>query len=99
MMENNKEKKHDSVLMGWTDDPVLYEGEVSRWSARLHESNIKDIQENYLNEKGYVRIEMFRSKNGKSYLRVQDPNSESVKEYKAKKQAEVASEKSDDLPF
>lgn len=98
-MENNKEKKHDSVLMGWTDDPVLYEGEVSRWSARLHESNIKDIQENYLNEKGYVRIEMFRSKNGKSYLRVQDPNSESVKEYKAKKQAEVASEKSDDLPF
>lgn len=99
MMENNKEKKHDSVLMGWTDDPVLYEGEVSRWSARLHESNIKDIQENYLNEKGYVRIEMFRSKNGKSYLRVQDPNSESVKEYKSKKQAEVASEKSDDLPF
>ena len=99
-MENNKDKKHDSVLMGWTDDPVMYEGEISRWSARLHESNIKDIQENYLSEKGYVRIELFMSKSGKPYLRVQDPNSEAVKEYAAKKQAEAASKNNDDaLPF
>lgn len=97
-MENNN-KKNDSVLMGWADEPVFYNDELSRWSVRLHESNIKDITENYLNEKGYVRMELFMSKSGKPFLRVTDPNSEAVKEYKAKKQAEVAQEQGDDLPF
>jgi hypothetical protein len=94
-----EKKKHDSVLMGWVDEPVFKEGSIDRWTVRLHETNIKDIQENYLNEKGYVRMELFVSKAGKCYMRVKDPNSEAAKEYAKKREAEAVKSQDDDIPF
>lgn len=95
----SEKKEHDSVLMGWADEPVFYEDQLSRWTVRLHASNIKEVLEKYCNEKGYARLELFMSKAGKPFLRVSDPNSAKAKEYKAKKEAEVAQQGGDDLPF
>ena len=77
------DKKYDSVLVGYTDEPRMYEGELSSWSVRLKDTELK---------------EMIFSKNGKPCCSVFDPNSEAAKEKRAAKAAATEAV-TDDMPF
>ncbi len=113
------QQKNDSVLMGFADEPKFYEGQLSSWRVKLRDFELKEILDRYLmagkDGAGSVSITLFMSKSGKPFARVYNPNSESAREYKAKREQEQkASEKQaapakakavesapadDDLPF
>tara|TARA_R100001369_G_C3298117_1_gene165199 strand:+ start:385 stop:681 length:297 start_codon:yes stop_codon:yes gene_type:complete len=96
------DKKHDSVLVGWADEPNYNDNnELMSWRLRLKDHELKEMLDKYLtikNEKGggNAYLTMFMAKSGKACCRVYDPNSEGAKEAREAKQAtSVAS----DLPF
>ena len=102
------DKKYDSVLVGYAEEPVYYEGQLSRWSGRFKDHELKEMIDKFATTRnaegqgGNIYITFFMSKNGKPCIRVFDPNSEAAKEKRAEKQAaqpKKADEKADDLPF
>ena len=89
------DQKYDSVLVGYAEEPRMYEGSLSSWSVRF-----KDKYATTRNEEGQggnVYLTMFMSKNGKPCCRVFDPNSEAAKEKRAAKQA--SQPQTDEVPF
>ena len=100
------EKKYDSVLVGWADDPKYNDkGELMSWTVRLKDHELQDILKQYITQRdeegrgGNAYITLFMSKNGKACARVYNPNSEAAKEKRAQKQAANAEPESADLPF
>lgn len=100
------EKKYDSVLVGWTDDPKYNDkGELMSWSVRLKDHELKDILDQYITSRdeqgrgGNAYVTLFKSMEGKSHARVFNPNSEAAKEKRAEKQMSNASATADDIPF
>lgn len=96
--------KYDSVLVGYTEEPRLYEGQLSSWSVRLKDTELKEMIDKYATKRnaegqgGNVYLRLFLSKTGKPCCSVFDPNSEAAKEKRAAKAA--ASEAvTDDMPF
>ena len=95
------ERKPDSVLVGWADDPMYNDkGELISWRLKLKDHELQDIIDKYMTTKserggGNAYLTMFMSRSGKACCRVYDPNSEGAKEARAKKSEAVA----DDLPF
>ena len=98
------DKKYDSVLVGYTDEPRMYEGELSSWSVRLKDTELKEMIDKYATKRnaegqgGNIYLKMFMSKNGKPCCSVWDPNSEAAKEKQAAKQAKTEAV-TDDMPF
>jgi hypothetical protein len=100
------DKKYDSELVGWADDPQFNEdGDLIAWSVRLKDHELQDILKQYITKRdeegrgGNAYITLFMSKNGKACARVYNPNSEAAKEKRAQKQAANAEPESADLPF
>jgi len=85
MME---EKKYDSELIGWVDDPVFTDdGQIISWTIKLKDHELKDILDNYISTRdpktghgGNARIKLFMSKQGKACGSVYNWNSEAAKE-------------------
>lgn len=99
-------KKYDSELIGYTNDPVYNDaGELMSWQVKIPKMELETIIEKYLtsvNEKGQganAYITLFMSKAGKPCCRVYNPNSEAAKEYRQAKQQEQKTSVADDLPF
>ncbi len=96
--------KYDSVLVGYTEEPRMYEGELSSWSVRFKDHELKEMIEKYATTRnaegqgGNIYLTLFMSKNGKACCRVFDPNSEAAKERRNAK-AEKAEAEGDALPF
>lgn len=97
------EKKYDSVLCGFAEDPQHDDGgQVQYWKVRFTDQELKEIAEKYATRRneegkgGNVYFTLFVSRNGKACCRVYDPNSEGAKEYRAKRQQQ---QQADDLPF
>ena len=96
--------KYDSVLVGYTEEPRMYEGQLSSWSVRFKDNELKEMIDKYTTSRnaegqgGNIYLTLFMSKNGKPCCRVFDPNSEAAKEKRAAKhtQAEAVT---DDMPF
>lgn len=100
------EKKHDSVLVGWADEPRFTDsGELMDWTVRLKDHELKDILDQYVtsrNDKGHggnVYITLFKSKAGKSHARVYNPNSEAAREKREEKNNQAATQEGSGLPF
>ena len=97
------DKKYDSVLVGYTDEPRMYEGQLSSWSVRLKDTELKEMIDKYATKRndqgqgGNLYVTMFMSKSGKPCCRVFDPNSAAAKERRDAKKAETSTE--DALPF
>ena len=77
------DKKYDSVLVGYAEEPVYYEGKRTHvWNVRFKDHELKEMIDKYAtsrNEEGQggnIYITFFMSKNGKPCIRVFDPNSE-----------------------
>ncbi len=100
----NDDKKYDSVLVGYTDEPRMYEGELSSWSVRLKDTELKEMIDKYATSRnaegqgGNVYLKLFMSKTGKACCSVFDPNSEAAKERRAAKAAATEAV-TDDMPF
>ena len=98
------DKKYDSVLVGYTDEPRMYEGELSSWSVRLKDTELKEMIDKYATKRnaegqgGNVYLKLFMSKTGKPCCSVFDPNSEAAKERRADKAAATEAV-TDDMPF
>ena len=44
-----EEKKYDSELIGWVDDPVFTDdGQIISWTIKLKDHELKDILDNYI---------------------------------------------------
>lgn len=100
----SQEKKHDSALIGWTEDPKFNDNnELMSWTLKLKDHEIKEMADKYMtakNDKGHggnVFLTLRMSKGGKAFCTVYDPHSEAAKESRSKRAN--ASESSDDLPF
>ena len=95
--------KYDSVLVGYTEEPRMYEGQLSSWSVRFKDNELKDAIDQYATKRdengqgGNIRFRLFMSKSGKPCLSVWDPNSEAAQE-RRNNQAKNG-KGSDDLPF
>lgn len=101
----SEQKKYDSALIGWTEEPKFNDnGELMSWTIKLKDHELKDIADRYVtkrNEQGqggnaYLTLRV--NKAGKAYATVYDPNSEAAKEKRAEK-ANASASKEDDLPF
>ena len=98
------DKKYDSVLVGYTDEPRMYEGQLSSWSVRLKDTELKEMIDKYATKRnaegqgGNVYLKLFMSKTGKACCSVFDPNSEAAKERRAAKAAATEAV-TDDMPF
>ena len=96
--------KYDSVLVGYTEEPRMYEGELSSWSVRFKDHALKEMIDKYATSRnaegqgGNVYLTLFMSKNGKPCCRAFDPNSEAAKIKRAEKLAS-AEAVADDMPF
>ena len=96
--------KYDSVLVGYTEEPRMYEGQLSSWSVRFKDNELKEMIDKYTTSRnaegqgGKIYLTLFMSKNGKPCCRVFDPNSEAAKEKRAAKQTQ-AEAVTDDMPF
>ena len=95
------DKKYDSVLCGFAEDPQHDDqGSVQFWKVRFTDLELKEIAEKYATRRnaegkgGNVYLTLFMSKNGKACCRVYDPNSEAAKDYR-----EQRKKQSEDLPF
>jgi len=100
------DKKYDSELIGWVDEPVYNEqGELISWSIKLKDHELKDIMDNYVTPRddkgqgGNARIKLFMSKNGKACGSVYNFNSEAAKERRAAAMARQNEQSDGDLPF
>ena len=100
------EKKYDSELIGWVDEPVYNEqGELISWSIKLKDHELKDIMDNYVTPRddkgqgGNARIKLFMSKNGKACGSVYNFNSEAAKERREAAMARQNEQSGGDLPF
>ena len=99
--------KYDSVLVGYAEEPRYFEENLSSWSVRIKDTELKEMIDKYATrrndagEGGNVYFKLFMSKSGKACCSVFDPNSEAAKERRAAKQAaaEAAEAVADDLPF
>ena len=97
-------KQHDSVLIGYCEEPRYYEGQLSSWSVKFKDTELKEMIEKFATTRnaegqgGNVYVKLFMSKNGKPCCRVFDPNSAAAKEKRAAKQAQ-AEAVADDMPF
>jgi|TARA_R100000322_G_C5280085_1_gene149511 hypothetical protein len=93
---------YDSVLVGYTEEPRMYEGQLSSWSVKLKDTELKEMLEKYTTTKnaegqgGNVYLKLFMSKNGKPCCSVFDPNSEAAKQKRAERKQKA---ESSDLPF
>ena len=64
------DKKYDSVLVGYTDEPRMYEGQLSSWSVRLKDTELKEMIDKYATKRnaegqgGNVYLKLFMSKTG-----------------------------------
>jgi hypothetical protein len=101
MSEQNK--KYESVLVGWADDPIYNEsGNLMGWKFRLKDNELKDCIDQYTTERdsegkgGNVRFNLFMSKSGKACLSVWDPNSEAAQERRNEKTKTGSTE---EVPF
>ena len=98
------DQSYDSVLVGYTEEPRYYEGNLSSWSVKLKDSELKEMLEKYTTTRnaegqgGNVYLKLFMSKNGKPCCSVFDLNSEAAKTRHAEKKAQSQAETSD-LPF
>ena len=98
------DQSYDSVLVGYTEEPRYYEGNLSSWSVKLKDSELKEMLEKYTTTRnaegqgGNISLKLFMSKNGKPCCSVFDPNSEAAKTRRAEKKAQSQAETSD-LPF
>ena len=98
------EQSYDSVLVGYCEEPRYYEENLSSWSVRLKDTELKEMIEKYATrrneagEGGNVYLKIFMSQSGKSCCSVFDPNSEGAKEKRAAKLAK-AEAATDDMPF
>jgi|TARA_R110001592_G_scaffold349449_1_gene644723 hypothetical protein len=96
--------KYDSVLVGYADEPRMYEGELSSWSVRIKDTELKEMIDKYAttrNEEGQggnVYLKLFMAKTGKACCSVFDPNSEAAKEKRAAKLAKTEAV-TDNMPF
>jgi hypothetical protein len=100
------DKKYDSELIGYTDDPVYNDaGELMSWRVKIPKMELETILEKYLtsvNEKGQganAYVTLFMSKAGKACARVYNPNSEAAQEYRNSKKQQSTASVADDLPF
>ena len=99
--------KYDSVLVGYAEEPRYFEENLSSWSVRIKDTELKEMIDKYATrrndagEGGNVYFKLFMSKSGKACCSVFDPNSEAAKERRAAKQAatEAAEAVAYDLPF
>ena len=95
---------YDSVLVGYCEEPRHYEGQLSSWSVKFKDSELKEMIDKYATKRndegqgGNIYIKLFMSKNGKPCCSVFDPNSEAAKTKRAEKQAK-AEAVADDMPF
>jgi len=114
MSNEKKEYKQDSVLVGWTDEPVFKDnGDLKEWKIKLKKDEVEQMLNNYVTDVfekdgkqmgGNVLMTLFMSNAGNACCRVFDPNSEGAKESKARKEeARKASQSKetevDSLPF
>lgn len=84
---SDQNKKYESVLIGWADDPSYNEnGDLMSWSFRLKDNELKDCIDQYKTQRdaegkgGNIRFKLFMAKSGKACLSVWDPNSEAAQE-------------------
>tara|TARA_B110000503_G_scaffold60922_2_gene96744 strand:- start:1273 stop:1584 length:312 start_codon:yes stop_codon:yes gene_type:complete len=99
--------KYDSVLVGYAEEPRYFEENLSSWSVRIKDTELKEMIDKYATrrndagEGGNVYFKLFMSKSGKACCSVFDPNSEGAKEKRAAKlaAAEAAATVTDDMPF
>ena len=96
--------KYDSVLVGYADEPRMYEGELSSWSVRIKDTELKEMIDKYATTRnaegqgGNVYLKLFMAKTGKACCSVFDPNSEAAKEKRAAKLAKTEAV-TDEMPF
>ena len=104
------ERKNDSVLVGWADDPSYNDNnELIGWRLKLKDHELQEMLDKYLTMKterggGNVYLTLFKSKSGSSHCRVYDPNSEGAKEARERKAAQAqtagaTTSVASDLPF
>ena len=99
--------KYDSVLVGYAEEPRYFEENLSSWSVRIKDTELKEMIDKYATrrndagEGGNVYFKLFMSKSGKACCSVFDPNSEGAKEKRAAKlaAAEASEAVASDLPF
>ena len=98
---------YDSVLVGYCEEPRMYEGQLSSWSVKFKDSELKEMIDKFATTRnaegqgGNVYVKLFMSKNGKPCCSVFDPNSEAAKTKRAEKAAktEAAQMATDEMPF
>ena len=97
------ETSYDSVLVGYTEDRTLDDGQHIGYKIRFKDHELVEMAKKYAtsrNEKGEggdVYLKIFRSKNDKPCCSVFDPNSAAAKKKREERQA--SKETTDDLPF
>ena len=63
------DKQYDSVLVGYAEEPRMYEGSLSSWSVRFKDHELKEVIDKYAttrNEEGQggnIYLTMFMSLN------------------------------------
>ena len=96
--------KYDSVLVGYTEEPLFYDGKFAGVTVKYKVTELQEMIDKYATpvqangDGGNVFCKTNISKNGKPYTTVYDPNSEAAKEKRAEKQAATEAV-SDGMPF
>jgi hypothetical protein len=101
------DQSYDSVLVGYCEEPRYYEENLSSWSVKFKDSELKEMIDKFATTRnaegqgGNVYVKLFMSKNGKPCCSVFDPNSEAAKTKRAEKAAktEAAQMATDEMPF
>ena len=100
---SDQNKKYESVLVGWADEPSYNDnGELMGWSFRLKDNELKDAIDQYATKRdengqgGNIRFRLFMSKSCKPCVSVWDPNSEAAQE---RRNNQAKNGGSSDLPF
>ena len=84
-------KQHDSVLIGYCEEPRYYEGQLSSWSVNITSKNAEG-------HGGNAYFKLFMSQSGKPCCSVYDENSEGAKAKKAARKAKQEAA-TDGVPF
>ena len=93
----SEKKKYDNPIIGWVD-----EKENGNFKLSLTSNHLDDMKAQYLSEKGYVHLNIFKSREGKWLMSVYDPNAEGNKNWaanKGKTPVDIEAKSDDDLPF
>jgi len=99
------DKKFDSVLVGYTEEPHYYEGSLSNWPVKFKKQELLEMAEKYSTpvkdngEGGNVFVKLFMSKGGKPCCSVWDPFSEVSKEKRNSREATKEAAVDNDMPF